>query len=167
MRTPQRLTWCAAILLLAGCGTPADMTSSTNESSPPQTSTRGSTTSAAPDPSQDPEPSTVEPSSNEPPPSDVTVVATVQLAEDPLAPVGDDLDRLVKAWVSYAMGDAVTFPHWESLSMASVGRASWRLMTWLPRYPTETSGSSARPTGTCTARHHAPWTSWARSAHQW
>jgi hypothetical protein len=51
-------------------------------------------------------------------------VARVQLAEDPQAPVEDDLERLVKGWVRYAMGEAETFPHWESITMAVGGQTA-------------------------------------------
>ncbi len=46
-----------------------------------------------------------------------------QLVQDDKAPVAADLHRLAKMFLRYAMGDARTFPHWESVSMAIGGRA--------------------------------------------
>lgn len=118
----RRVACCGALLVLAGCGSTTDTTASIAESSPPPAGVPGATTSADPDPSGASETPTVEVPMFEPSPSEITTVATVRMAEDPRAPVDDDLDRLVRAWVRYAMGDAETFPHWESISMAIGGQ---------------------------------------------
>lgn len=49
---------------------------------------------------------------------------TPQLLQDPKAPVAPDLHRLVKLFVSYAVGNADSFPHWESVSMALGGQTA-------------------------------------------
>lgn len=43
------------------------------------------------------------------------------LVQDDRAPVADDLERLAESFVSYAIGDSNTFPHWESVSMSLGG----------------------------------------------
>ena len=113
---------CAALVLVAGCGSTADMPPSTDEHFPP-TSTPVRTNAPGASHSEASETPSVETPPYEPPsPSDITTVASVQLAENPQGPVDDDLERLITAWVTYAMGEAGTFPHWESISMAVGGQ---------------------------------------------
>lgn len=45
------------------------------------------------------------------------------MVEDAQAPVAPDLERLATMFVRYAVGDADSFPHWESVSMAIGGQA--------------------------------------------
>lgn len=48
--------------------------------------------------------------------------SSLTLVEDPQAPVAPDLERLAKQFVSYALGDSDTFPHWESVSLGLGGQ---------------------------------------------
>lgn len=76
-------------------------------------------TRASPDPA--PERRVGAPSANadETPNGDAS--RTVQLVRDVQAPVGSDLARLARRFVKYAVGDADSFPHAESVSMAIGG----------------------------------------------
>ena len=104
MSIRRAVTWCTLLLLVAGCR-------STDETPPTvtETSSRSSEPATTLDPSTSP---------------DISTVATVKLAEDPRAPVAEDLERLVEAWVRYAMRGADTFPHGGSISLAVGGHAA-------------------------------------------
>lgn len=123
MNIRRSVTCCTLLLLLAGCGSTNELSPSAKET-PPRSSESApapATETSSPEPSETP---STAPPLYEPSPADITTVVTVQLAEDPQAPVADDLERLVQAWVRYAMEGAETFPHWESISMAVGGETA-------------------------------------------
>jgi hypothetical protein len=55
-------------------------------------------------------------------PSEDPVRRSPQLVQGAGAPVAPDLQRLTKMFVRYAVGDADSFPHWESVSMTIGGQ---------------------------------------------
>lgn len=108
------------LLAMAGCGSTAepapvkDASSSVLSELSPLSNVPTGSSEGSDSPSSGPPPV------YEPATSDIATVVTVELAEDPQAPVAEDLERLVKSWVRYAMEGVDTFRHGESISV-SVG----------------------------------------------
>ena len=93
-----------AVVLLAGCVASAEI-----DARPEASEREARTPSASPPPHVEEQP--------------IGSPGRPQLVQDEQAPVTPDLERLAKTFVGYAVGDADTFPHSESVSMALGGQA--------------------------------------------